>query len=383
MKSPYPAPSTSCLAPSRPVIAAPLIRPLLYLPAKLYEQGLRARLALYEQRILKTHRLGAPVISVGNVTVGGTGKTPCVAFLARLLRDAGHDVAILSRGYKRESRGRVEVSDGKKILRPPREAGDEPYLLALSCPGVRVVVDRDRCAAGRWLEARARVSAFILDDGYQHVRLARDLNLVLLDATDPTGGGALPPFGRLREPLAGLSRADAVIVTRSGQAFDAALVAQAIEKYCRPHTPVFHASHEVTGLRLIGGRGEAGPLPPTAFAEQPVAALSGVARPETFISDLLALRMKIVLRRDFGDHHRYTREEFSEFAAAAQSAGAAAIITTEKDAANLPTETLSGRGLPVYASRIEFRCREEEELKGLVRAVVGRPGQCRDLRPSA
>lgn len=353
------------------MLAAPLIRPLLYLPAKLYEQGLRVRLALYEKRILKTHRLGAPVISVGNVTVGGTGKTPCVAFLARLLRDAGHDVAILSRGYKRESRGRVEVSDGKKILCSPREAGDEPYLLALSCPGVRVVADRDRYAAGRWLESRAGVSAFILDDGYQHVRLARDLNLVLLDATDPTGGGALPPFGRLREPLAGLSRADAVIVTRSDQAFDAALVAQTVERYCHPHTPVFHARHEVTGLRLIGGaRGAGDSLPPTAFAGRPIAALSGLARPDTFASSLLGLRMRIVLRRDFGDHHRYTREEFSEFAAAAQSAGAAAVVTTEKDAANLPTVDLSGSALPVYASQIEFRCREEEALRELVRASL-------------
>jgi tetraacyldisaccharide 4'-kinase len=347
------------------VAASSLIRALLYFPAKLYERGVRARLALYERQIFKTHRLGAPVISVGNLTVGGTGKTPCVAFLARLLRDAGHDVAILSRGYRREGRGRVEVSDGSKILCSPWEAGDEPYLLAASCPGVRVVVDKDRYAAGRWIESRAPVSVFILDDGYQHLRLARDLNVALLDATDPTGGGQLPPFGRLREPLAGLARADAVIVTRADQPFDEALVKRTVEEYCRPRTPVFHAHHEVTGLRPLNALAE-GRAAATAFAGRPVAALSGVARPATFAADLLRLGMKVVLRRDFEDHHRYTREEFAHFAAQARSAGAAAIITTEKDAANLPPEALGECELPAYASQIEFRCREEEALKRLV-----------------
>jgi tetraacyldisaccharide 4'-kinase len=352
------------------VIASPLIRALLYFPSRLYERGVRARLALYERQILKTHRLRAPVISVGNLTVGGTGKTPCVASLARLLRDAGRDVAILSRGYRRESRGRVEVSDGRQILCTPREAGDEPYLLAASCPGVRVVVDKDRYAAGRWLESRVPVSAFVLDDGYQHLRLARDLNIALLDATDPTGGGRLPPSGRLREPLAGLGRADAVIVTRADRPFDESLVKQTVEKYCRQCTPVFYAQHEVTGMRPLSGGEESRAAAATALAGLPVAALSGVARPDTFSADLLRLGMKVVLRRDFEDHHRYTREEFAHFAAQARDAGAAAIITTEKDAANLPAVALGECELPVYASLIEFRCREAEALSRLVLAAA-------------
>ncbi|HMX29346.1 MAG TPA: tetraacyldisaccharide 4'-kinase, partial [Blastocatellia bacterium] len=136
-------------------------RALLYAPAKLYELIVRARMVAYRRGLLKTHKLRAPVISVGNLSVGGTGKTPCAAFIANYLRDAGHQVAILSRGYKRETKGRVEVSNGKEILCSAREAGDEPFLLANACPGVRVVVDQDRYAAGTWLEARAPISVFI------------------------------------------------------------------------------------------------------------------------------------------------------------------------------------------------------------------------------
>lgn len=351
----------------------PFIRPLLYLPAKLYEQVVRARLALYSRRILKTARLNAPVISIGNITVGGTGKTPCTAYIARFLRDAGYDTAILSRGYRRASRGHVAVSDGRKILCTPSEAGDEPYLLAQSCPGVRVVVNKDRYAAGRQLESQAHISTFILDDGFQHVRLARDLNLLLLDATDPDGGGAPPPLGRLREPLAGMSRADAVIITRTDQPFDKSHVTQLIQKYCRLQTPVFHAHHAVTGLQLIGGaRGAGETLSPTAFAARPVAALSGIARPATFAADLAHLGMKIARRRDFPDHHRYTVEEFATFTHEARAAGAAAVITTAKDAANLPPAALSQSVLPVYVLQIEFRCREEAALQELLRRTLAR-----------
>src|SRR5262249_43850492 len=198
----------------------PVTHPFIYAPAKLYELGVRARVALYDNNLLETRSLNTPVISVGNLTVGGAGKTPCVAFLARFLRDEGHEVAILSRGYKRESRGRVEVSNGREILYGPNESGDEPFLLANLCPGARVVVDRDRYAAGRWLEESAQVSVFILDDGYQHLRLARDLNLLLIDASEPLDQAKMVPFGRLREPLAAMRRAHAVIVTRTDLPLD-------------------------------------------------------------------------------------------------------------------------------------------------------------------
>lgn len=344
----------------------PVTRPFIYAPAKLYELGVRARIALYENNICETRRLNAPVISVGNLTVGGAGKTPCVAFLARFLRDAGREVAILSRGYKRESEGRVEVSDGKEILRGPREAGDEPYLLAKSCPGVRVVVDRDRYAAGKWLEERAVVSVFILDDGYQHLRLARDLNLLLVDATEPLDQARMVPFGRLREPLASMRRADAVIVTRSDQPFDRRSFENTIMKCAHAGTPVFYAHHKMTNLiRLSDGAGASF----AGFAQGRIAAVSGIARPDRFIADLEQMGMNIALRRDFEDHHRYTREELSEIIQRALETRAEAIITTEKDAANLPADFAGSSALPIFAARIEFGCEDERRLKDLVSQV--------------
>ncbi len=345
------------------MIYSPLTRALLYAPAKLYELGVRTRIALYENKILKTRKLNAPVISVGNLTVGGTGKTPCAAFLANFLRNEGHNVAILSRGYKRESRGRVEVSNGEGVLCGPLEAGDEPYLLANLCPGARVVVDRDRYAAGRWLESRSPISVFILDDAFQHLRLGRDLNLLLIDASDCFDEAEMVPFGRLREPKGALRRADAVIITRSDQTFDRALLERTISKHSRQGVPIFYAYHELTNLRRIddGEKFEA-----RSFARKRIAAVSGIARPERFIADLSRLGMQIALRRDFPDHHRYSREEIDEILRLAQSADTEAIMTTEKDAANLAPELLRPSALPIYAAQIGFRCENEERLKSFV-----------------
>jgi len=351
----------------------PFTRALLYAPARLYAAGVRLRLALYRNDLLKSHRLNAPVISVGNLTLGGTGKTPFTAFIARYLRDEGHSVAILSRGYKRSGSGRVEVSDEKSVLRGPLEAGDEPYLLAMACPGVRVLVDKDRYAAGRWLSGRTPISAFVLDDAFQHLRLRRDLNLLLVDATEPLHKAEMFPLGRLREPLTGLRRADAVIVTRSDQHFDRAAFESAIDRHCRKDTPVFYAYHEMTKLRPLTrmrcqGAGEVDL--PLKVIRWDVAAVSGVARPGRFISDLQRSGMAIALRRDFRDHHRYTGEEFIEIIEQAQKVGAAAIVTTEKDAANIPADVVRSSMLPVYAAQIEFRCEDEVRLKKLILNAV-------------
>jgi tetraacyldisaccharide 4'-kinase len=339
-----------------------LIRAPLYLPAKIYELVVRARLALYENGLLRTYKLESPVISVGNLTVGGTGKTPCVAFLANFLRDEGHHVAILSRGYRRGSSGRVEVSNGEDILCGPLAAGDEPYLLANSCPGVRVVVDADRYSAGKWLAEQKPVTVFILDDAFQHLRLARDLNLALIDATEPLTG--LLPAGRLREPVRGLRRADAVIVTRSDRISDR----QAFERKILKHTdiPVFYAHHEMTRMRRLD---EGGITDASDLERRRVAAFSGIARPERFISDLSNLGIKVVQRFDFPDHHRYEPDEFLNILKSARAAEVEAIVTTEKDAANLtglPREMFGLSAVPIYAAQIEFRCETIEALKSFV-----------------
>lgn len=349
------------------MIESPLARVLLFPLAKLYQLVVKARIVAYERSLLKTHKLNAPVISVGNLAVGGTGKTPCVAFIARYLLSAGHQVAILSRGYKRQTRGRVEVSNGRDILCLPGDSGDEPFLLAQSCSGARVVVDEDRYAAGHWLESRAPVSVFILDDAFQHLRLARDLNLVLIDAIEPLDDAKMVPFGKLREPLTGLHRADAVIVTRSDQPFDRASLMKTIEQHIRRNTPIFFARHEMTGLRRLGTTEH---LALAEFAQRPVAAISGIAKPDRFNEDLQRAGMRIVLRRDFPDHHRYTSAEFVKITSRAREALAEAVIVTEKDAANLPGEILRQSTLPVYAAQIEFRCEKEAQLKKMLLEIA-------------
>ena len=348
----------------------PVTCALLYIPAGLYAAGVRLRHSLYRHQLFKTHRLSAPVISIGNLTVGGTGKTPLTAFIARYLRDEGLSVAILSRGYKRSGTGRVEVSNEQSALCGPQAAGDEPYLLAVACPGVRVIVDSDRYGAGRWLEQRAKVSAFILDDAFQHLRVARDLNLLLLDATEPLSELRMVPFGRLREPLTAMQRADAVIITRADQPFDRAAFHSLIRRHCSAAVPVFHATHEMTWLRRLNVTGKAEFMSATSFAHRRVAAVSGIARPERFIADLERLKMSIVLRRDFRDHHRYTAPELAEIFRQAQAAHGEAIIMTEKDAANLPPDAVGKSPLPLYAAQIEFRCEEEAEMKKLILKAV-------------
>ena len=171
------------------------------------------------------------------------------------------------------------------------------------------------------------------------------------------------PFGKLREPLAGLRRADAVIVTRSDQPFDRASLVETIETYARPKTPVFFAHHEMTRLRRLGSK-ETAHL--AEFVQKPVATVSGIAKPDRFNADLKKADLQIVLRRDFEDHHRYSSEEFAGIVCSAQSAKAEAIIVTEKDAANLSGEMIRQSSLPIYAAQIEFRCEQESKLKELL-----------------
>lgn len=345
------------------------LRRLLSPLAMIYGLVVRARLALYRAGILASRGLPGRVISVGNLTVGGTGKTPCVAFIANYLRGQGSEVAILSRGYRRQSRGRLEVSDGVRMRHGPAASGDEPWLLAQSCPGVRVVVDARRYEAGKWLAERTPVSVFLLDDGYQHLRLARQLNLLLIDATDPLDQARLVPLGRLREPLVEMRRADAVIVTRGDQPFDRSRLEVLLHRYLRPGTPVFLAWHELTSFRRLAAEEQVDAI---HFRGRRVAAIAGLARPERFFHDLRGLGIEMAWNQAFPDHHRYTVGEIREICDAAQAAGAQALLITEKDAANLPPEAIALAPLPIYAASIEFRCREEDEFKRLLRGEMAR-----------
>jgi len=175
----------------------------------IYGGFIRAGNALYRRGTFKTHSVGAPVISVGNLTTGGTGKTPLVEYIAGELATAGRRVCVLTRGYRRESSGRVLVSDGLSLLADVNQAGDEAFLLAEKLKGrAAVVCDADRVAAARWSIENLNSDAFVLDDGFQHQRIARNLNILTIDATNPWGNGWLLPAGILREPRQALSRAN-------------------------------------------------------------------------------------------------------------------------------------------------------------------------------
>lgn len=280
----------------------------------------RARFALPTSR----RRLARPVISVGGLTVGGSGKTPTVAALARLLQERGERSVILSRGYarRRPRDGVVVVSDAEGVLVPTAESGDEPQMLARALPGVPVLVAPDRHVAGRLAERRFGATVLLLDDGFQHLALARDVDLLVVGPEDLDE--RLLPFGRLREPLDAARWADAIVV--SGPADEASRVGEALGV--------------ATVFRAVAGYAPLAPVAQGGVVEVPagarVAAFAGIARPYRFFDALRARGFDVVMARRFRDHHAYSPRELRAIAEAAQAAGADAIVTTEKDAVRLP-----------------------------------------------
>jgi len=215
----------------------------------LYGKITDIRNTLYGRGVFKSQSLGAPAVSIGNITVGGTGKTPLVAFVARVLAEQGAKVCILTRGYGRENPAdRVLVSDGEKIFADARAAGDEPFELAKKLPGKAIVVaDANRVEAAKWVIENFGATVFVLDDAFQHRRAKRDLDIVLLDATNPFGNSKTLPFGILREPLENLARADLIIITRANLAENIAGLKLEITKFNK-NCPIFTAENKISKL---------------------------------------------------------------------------------------------------------------------------------------
>lgn len=271
-------------------------------------------------------RLETPVVSVGGLTVGGTGKTPAVLWLAGRLKEAGLLPAVLTRGYRRRAaEGCTILAPGQHA--PPWRTGDEPQIYLRAAVGP-IGIGADRAAAGRLIEQRFRPDVFLLDDGFQHLRLERDVDIVVIDALEPFGGGEVFPLGRLREPLEALGRAGIVLVTRvePGQQIDG------IEAVIRR----FHPQAQVFTSRVAGESWVPGPPPARAGA------FCGLGNPDSFWQTLQAMRIEPAFRRAFPDHHRYTPRDLEHL----KSAGVEALLTTEKDLVNLP-EGWEGRLAPV------------------------------------
>jgi len=279
----------------------------------LYGGVAAARAALYSRGVFSQSRLAGPVISVGNLSVGGTGKTPVVARVAEILRDEGLPVAVLSRGYRGSFRGEaLVVGDGSSVLVGADVAGDEPVMLARALRGVVVAVGPRRDRVGRVVEARFGPRVHLLDDGFQHLRLARDLDLVCVAAGELEDQPL--PAGRLRENPAALGRAHAVLLEDPTVPLPASL-AGGVETY--------RVSRRTAGF--VDPRGEARSAPSRPFL------FSGIARPERFEADLRACAGSIAGTRSFPDHHRFTATELRDVFDRARASGADAVVTTAKD----------------------------------------------------
>ncbi|NCG09306.1 MAG: tetraacyldisaccharide 4'-kinase [Verrucomicrobia bacterium] len=344
--------------------AAEVTATILSVLSHFFHGIVRVRWYLYENRILRNTPLGCLVVVVGNLTVGGTGKTPVVEKFARTLRDRGRKVAILSRGYKskRESLPRKLwrkfthgeqlppkiVSDGETVFLDSEVAGDEPYMLARNLPGVVVLCDKNRVKAGSFAIREFGCDTLILDDGFQYLPLKGRLNLLLVDKTNPFGNQHLLPRGILREPIQHLSRASYILLTKSDGKRDENLL-ELIREH-NSNAEIIECAHKPQYLQALGSDEQ---LPLEALKGASIAAFSGIATPETFEAMLRRHGAEIRYNKRFLDHHRFSTHEIDEiFQDVAALEAVSMIITTEKDAVRLAEDL--NPPVPIYFMRLEI-----------------------------
>ncbi len=330
-------------------LLVPLL-PLLWL----YRTVIALRNFCYDHNIFKRTKLSTIVISIGNLSMGGTGKTPLTIFLANAMRDQDWKAAIVARGYRREKSGLVVVSDGKQILAGIAEAGDEPLLMAQACEGIPVVVDRKKLNAARAAVARFAPDVILVDDGFQHRQLHRDVDIVMLDATTPLSNAWSLSGTMLREPGSALRRADFIIINESSQGDDL------------PSQPLFEQSRRYTGAAIFSGKLQAtnwrelppnkpGKILPLDFVkDQPVLLVSGIAHPERFRRLVEAHGARVQGELAFGDHHRYDEKDVRLMVTAFKTCGARYVLTTAKDAVKLAMPRAAETALPVFMLEATF-----------------------------
>jgi tetraacyldisaccharide 4'-kinase len=333
----------------------------------IYGAVTQARLKAYASGWLPVSKLPAPVISVGNLTTGGTGKTPLVEWVCRAINEGvsiPKKVGVLTRGYGRENpRSQVLVSDGAKVLVGEREAGDEPLLLARNLINqAAVVANRDRYAAGKWAIENLGSEVFVLDDGFQHLRLARDLDIAVIDATNPWGGEQLLPSGRLRETREGLRRADCVVITRTEQTEKLSELHEQIQA-CSGAKPIFFSRMRASRVVDLTGK----EFDSKGSRSSTVAAFCGVGNPQSFFDQLGREGWKVRFTRAFPDHYRYAQSDIDRLVADAKSHGASALMTTAKDAIKLAPLKIE---LPCLVLEIQISIDDGDRLAEIIRAVA-------------
>lgn len=334
---------------------------ILYAFSLLYRLIISLRNRLYDHKIFSEKKLACPVISVGNITVGGTGKTPCVIWLTRMLQEEGFRPAVLSRGYGGKSAAPVNiVSDGENILLSAAEAGDEPYLIARSLPGIPVITGPQRILTGNKAIENFGSDILICDDAFQHRRIFRDINLALLDSEKPWGNGYLLPRGELREPVTALRRADAFLLTRADEVKKISAIPGKLAQ--AENIPVFLSTHKIVDI-VCGNGGKH--LSLAELKDKKVCAFAGIARPDSFQSAIKQAGAKLVSFDIFSDHHRYSPEELKKIRNNFLRNNADLLITTEKDGMRLTEfpEFLAG----IYLLRVKLAIiPDENALKNFI-----------------
>jgi tetraacyldisaccharide 4'-kinase len=293
-----------------------------------YGWTISLRVFFYKRSFFPTHSLAAKVVSVGNITLGGTGKTPFVILIAEMLKGKGLRVGILSRGYKGKFRGSfIVVSDGEQTFLEASQAGDEPYLLSKKLRGVPIIVGKNRWRSGQYAIDHFQSEILILDDGFQHLPLKRDFNLLLIDSSSPFGNGYLFPRGVLREPLSQIGRADAIILTKASRYDNLNILKNNLTKVAK-EIPIFQVEYAPSEVHMVT---KGASSPPEYLHGKKVLAFSGIAQPRSFQQTLHHLNARIVDYAIFPDHHQYRPKELEMLSQKARDLGVDALVTTEKD----------------------------------------------------
>lgn len=341
---------------------------VLYLLSLVYGGAVLLRSYGFHKKVLSARRLPCAVISIGNITVGGTGKTPMTIYVAKKIRDMGYSVAVISRGYKgkAEESGGI-VSDGQALYMDPDEAGDEPFMMADSLRDVPVIVGQDRFLGGMQAVERFNPAVLILDDGFQHLGLMRDLDLVLLDNRKPFGNQYLLPRGPLRESIAALKRGDVFILTRcdgsaGGEPRDIPPALQTIDTILKDK-PVFRSSHIPRIHKILKGRVDAVDGHGSVLSAEDVGTLegrcvfafSGIARNDDFRTTVEGLGCRLTGFKAFADHYPYRQPDLEEIKRISEASGSELILTTEKDAVRILDDVSWPVDLVVIGLEISFQ----------------------------
>ncbi len=315
-----------------------------------------ARVFLYQYGFCKSKKLRAKVISVGNVTVGGTGKTPLSIYLAQKLKEGGGSVAILSRGYRRRKKQMVALTHKDWQRTNWEDVGDEPYLMSRRLSDVPVVVGKNKSASGEYAIKKFGTKILILDDGFQHLGLFRDLDIVVIDSTNPFGNKRLLPAGSLREPLNSLKRADMFVLTKTDQVPNINPLIQTLKGY-NPRAPAVESIYQIHSIeKLLDGC----PIDPKGLEGKKVFAFSGIGNPSSFEDSLKQLKIQLLSHRMFPDHFPYRKRDLLTLQKEAKGKGAHFIITTEKDSVRIPL--INQQEIPLLVVKIDLKITRGEKI---------------------